>query len=275
MKLTERIRERLTCAASAFGHILAHGLELRVPTINPETTAEHRANIMAMLEPGDLVLTSDTSYLLWEGLEYTVAGSHYTHVCMYEGDGAILEATVDANIDGVMRSDLDDALQGPMKIAAVRPPYKTPEDTEIALQFCRERLGAPYDGLFDMDHTEGKKYYCSSLIHDAFQAMNNPIPVERKKALGRWLIIPDAYLHLEGELVVYSDNFTLWDSIKGASPTALGATAATLGFHVMMPHLAPLAGIYLAVGAGNKLQTGNFGLTSGPATAGTRGRVAE
>lgn len=275
MRLTDLLRKRLTCAANTLGHLLAHSLELRIPTITPETTDEQRRELIGLLEPGDLVLTSDTSYLLWEGIEYSLAGSHYTHVGMYEGDGAFLEATVDSSIDGVMRSELDEALRGPMKLAAVRPPYKTQQDRDLAIAYCAERLGLPYDGLFDMDHTDGQKYYCASLIYDAFQAIPNPIEVQRKKVLGRWLVIPDAFLHLEGELVLYSDNFTLWDSLRGASPTVIGATAATLGLHVMIPHLAPIAGFYLAVGAGNKLQTGNFGLTSGPPTAGTRGLAAE
>ncbi len=275
MKLTDYLRTRLTCAANTFGHVLAHSLELRIPTMNPETTEEQRRKLIDMLEPGDLVLTSDTSYLLWEGIEYSVAGSHYTHIGIYEGDGAFLEATVDGKIDGVMRSELDDALKGPLKFAAVRPPYKTTEDRDMVVKYCADRVGLPYDGLFDMDHTEGKKYYCASLIYEAFQVIPNPIPVDRKKALGRWLVIPDAFLHLEGELVIYSDNFTLWNSLKGASPTALGATAATIGLHVLIPHLAPIAGFYLAVGAGNKLQTGHFGLTSGPPTAGNRGLAAE
>ena len=64
MKLTDYVRARLTCAANAFGHVLAHSLELRIPTMNPETTEEQRRALIEMLEPGDLVLTSDTSYLL-------------------------------------------------------------------------------------------------------------------------------------------------------------------------------------------------------------------
>ena len=268
MKLTDAIRERLTCATSAFGNVIAHGLDLRIPTNNAETTPEQRQAIISKLQPGDIILTSDTSYLLWETLEYSVAGSHYTHVCIYEGDGKILEATVDSGVDGVMRSNLDVAMMGPMKLAAIRPAYASPEDIVVALDFCRERIGKHYDGLFDMDHTKGEKYYCSSLIYSAFQAMPNPIAVKRKKRVGRWLVIPDAFLDLEGETVLYRDKFTLWESFKGASPTGIGATATTIGLHVMMPHLAPLAGFYLAVSAGNKLQTGHFGLTSGPATAG-------
>jgi uncharacterized protein YycO len=268
MKLCDIVRERLTCSASAFGNVVAHALDLRIPTANPETTAEQRQAIMDTLCPGDIILTSDTSYLLWETLEYGAAGSHFTHVCIYEGNGRVLEATVDSGVDGVMRSLLDVALSGPMKIAVIRPAYKTPEDCEAALEFCRSKLGKPYDGLFNMDQAEGASYYCSSLLYEAFQAMPNPIEVQRKRALGRWLVIPDAFLHLEAQTVVYRDQFTLWHSLKGSAPTAIGGAAATVGFHVMMAHLAPLAGFYLAISAGNKLQTGHFGLTSGPAKAG-------
>ena len=250
---------------STLGNAIAHGLDLRIPTANPETSPAHRDKIRAKLKPGDIVLTSDTSYLLWETVEYCVARSHYTHAFLYEGGGKILEATIDSGVHGVMRSSLDVALQGPLKIAVIRPPYDCPEDVEVALDFCRGNLGKGYDGLFDLDKTDGQRFYCSSLIYEAFQLLSKPIKLERKKVLGRWLVAPDAFLDMEGETIVYRDRFSLWESFKGASPTGIGAAAATIGFHCMLPHLAPLAGFYLAVSAGNKLQTGNFGLTSGPA----------
>jgi len=278
MNLSDAVRRRLKCSTAALGNVIAHGLDLRIPTINPEISQEQRERIMASLQPGDVILTSDTSYLLWETIEYAAARSHYTHCCLYEGNGRILEATVDSGVDGVMRSYLDQALTGPMKVAAIRPAYKTPEDVEAALDFCRANLGKPYDGLFDMKNADGSSYYCSSLLYQAFQAMPNPIEVEQKKVLGRWLVVPDAFLSLEAQTIVYRDKFTIWESFKGSSPTAIGGAAATVGFHVMLAHLAPLAplaGFYLAISSGNRLQTGHFGLTAGPATVGRAERVIE
>ncbi len=268
MKLTDQVRKSLTCTAAAMGNIVAHGLDLRVPTTNQVTTAEFRKMVEDQLQPGDVILTSDTSYLLWEGIEYSVAGSHYTHVSIYEGNGRVLEATVDSGVDGVMRSMLDGLLSGPIKVAIIRPAYVSEADREHALEFCRSKLGKRYDGLFNMDTADGASYYCSSLLYAAFASMPNPITVERKRRLGRWLVIPDAFLHLDGHTVVYRDRFSFWSSLKGGSPTMLGGAAATVGFHLMLAHLAPVAGFYLAISAGNKLQTGHFGLTSGPAKVG-------
>ena len=274
MELTATVRKRLTCAAATLGNLVAHTFELRIPTTNPELTEEQRKKIVALLEPGDLVLTADTSYLLWEGIEYTVAGSNFTHVSIHEGDGCVLEATVDADKDGVMRSHLSNHLHGPVKVAVIRPAYKHPSDRDAALEFCRSKLGLRYDGCFNMDRTEGQRYYCSSLIYEAFRAMPCPITISRKRRLGRNIVVPDSFLSMQGQTVIYRDKFTPWHALKGATPTAIGAAAATVGFHVMLPHLAPLAGFYLAVSSGNKLQTGRFGLTGGPDGADTPDQAA-
>lgn len=274
MKLSDSVRKRLTCAAATLGNVVAHGLELRIPTTHPEITVQQRDKLISLLEPGDLVLTADTSYLLWEGVEYTIAGSNFTHVAIHEGDGYVLEATVDSHKDGVMRSRLESVLHGPIKVAMVRPAYAQQSDRDAALQFCRSKLGLRYDGCFNMERAEGQRYYCSSLIYEAFRSMPNPIVIPRKRRLGRNIVVPDAFLSMEGHTIVYRDQFTPWHALKGATPTAIGAAAATVGFHVMMPHLAPLAGFYLAVSSGNKLQTGRFGLTGGPGADDTMGQAS-
>lgn len=261
--MTDELRKRMLCGVSYFGNALVHFLELRIPTALPDMTEVNRQKILQSVQPGDIVLTADAAYLMWEGIEYMVAGSHFTHCMVYEGDGQVLEATIESNSNGVMRSPLEKSLHGSVKVAVLRPPYQHTDHIEQVLDFCRAQLGKPYDNVFDFEHSEGKAYYCSSLIYSALQTLDPPFEVPQKRRLGRTLVVPDGFLHLEGISVLYMDKFTVWSSLEGSLPTAVGTAATTAALHIFFPHLAPVAAFYLTVSAGNKLQTGKFGLTSG------------
>lgn len=261
MSLTDEIRSRLQCGVTHLGNALVHFLELRVPSALPELSDTNRKKILEGVKPGDIILTADASYLMWEGIEYAVAGSHFTHCMFYEGDGDVLEATIEANHNGVMRSRLENVLHGSVKVAVLSPPYPTDVAIQSVLEYCRQQLGKPYDNVFDMEHSDGKAFYCSSLLYQALMQLTPPWEIPKKHRLGRTLVVPDAFLHLEGASVLYMDKFTVWSSLQGAMPTAMGTAATTLALHLVFPHLAPVAAFYLTVSAGNKLQTGKFSMT--------------
>jgi len=146
-------------------------------------------------------------------------------------------------------------------VAVLSPPYPNADQIVDVLEFCRQQLGKPYDNVFDMEHSEGHSFYCSSLLYEALMRLAPPFNIPKKRRLGRTLVVPDAFLHLEGASVLYMDNFTVWSSLRGAVPTAMGTAATTLALGMIFPHLAPVAAFYLTVSAGNKLQTGKFSLT--------------
>lgn len=262
MSLSDEIRARLQCGVSLLGNALVHALELRIPTALPALSEINRNKILDKVRPGDILLSADPAYLMWEGLEYAVAGSHFTHCMIYEGEGNVLESTIEGHAQGVMRSPLERVLQGSIKLAVIRPPYPCQVQIKTVLEFCRAQIGKPYDSVFDYEHADGQAFYCSSLIYLGLQQLDPPLHLPSKHCLGRNLVVPDAFLHLEGASLLYMDRFTIWSSLEGCIPTALGAAATTAALHVLFPHVTPLAAIYLTVAAGNKLQTGKFGATA-------------
>lgn len=261
-QLGKQLKKVLECPMNLLGNTLVHALELRIPTAHKSITKSRKLKVMGILKPGDIILTTDPAYLLWETFEYALAKSHFTHAMVYEGYGQVLEATIESGDASVLRWPLEDHLQGAVRLAIVRPNYK-PGDVHRVLEYCRAQLGKPYDDLFDIDHENDEKFYCSSLMYWALKQLPEPIEVEATPMYGRHVVIPDAFLHLPEARIMYADKFNLWTNAGGAAPTLMGAAAGAAALHLVVPHLAILGGFYLAVSAGNKIQTGHFGLTGG------------
>src|SRR5690606_25546235 len=122
-------------------------------------------------------------YLLWDSFEYAAARSHFTHCAIYEGKGQIIQATQrgDPEYDGVRRADLLAVLNGPTKVAVVRPPYKTAADLAAALDFCRKSLGKPYDKSFLIDDALQEAFDCSSLLYLPFRVFRTQLKGRESK----------------------------------------------------------------------------------------------
>lgn len=258
----EDIKRALRCPLGLVGNLLVSVLEVRIPTAVRKIDDHKRHAIADHLEPGDIILTTDPAYLIWETLEYAVAGSHFTHVLIHEGDGSVIEATIEGNKTGVMRSALSDRLVGAIRVAVVRPCYQ-PDDVDQVLEYCRAQIGKPYDSIFDFEVAHEDSFYCSSLIYQALQRLPQPIHIDTVHRLHRTLVLPDHFLHLEGATIIYADKFSLVSNAAGATPTVIGAAAGAAVLHLVAPHLCLVGGFYLAVATGNKIQTGRFGLKGG------------
>lgn len=236
---------------------------IRIPCVGAEMTSEKREKILNTIQPGDIFLETCNAYPGWQVAESVVIGSNkYTHVAIYEGNGKIIEATTDKRSSGnVMRSDIDSYLHGPELIEIIRPSYKTPEDKEAALDYCRSQIGKPYDGKFDLKDNE--EHYCAELIYKGLQAMPNKIDVPGTTLLAQNAVSPDNFQNIEGT-VVYSDKSNLWKNIASHYPVAIGTgLSAMAGGAVLGPAGAVsgfIGGFLLSVATGNKLQTDHFGL---------------
>lgn len=238
-------------------------LDIRVPTTTPSMTDERRQKILDCIQPGDILLETNNAYPNWQRLEMATLRSSYTHAAMYEGNGKFLEATTgDPSGAGVVRSDLKDYLEGPILVAVLRPPYKTPADRDAAVDYCRSQLGKAYDSSFRLDESES--LYCAELVYRALKACPNPIDTPTRKAMGRDAVGPDDFYRIAGTNVVYDDGSHFWKNMASHWPVALTAavTAATAG--AMYGPAAGVAGfaggLLTAIVVGNGLQTGNFGL---------------
>lgn len=198
-----------------------------LPTTQPDLGEEEKQRILEKLEPGDIVLTYNSRRPNLGHLEYLATGAHYTHCALYEGYGRIIETVGDK----VIRSPLTERIDGPVKVAVVRPPYKSLRDRGQVIQEAKNLIGHPYDYRFDNhDHSE---IYCSELIEVAMKRVDSDLDVPDVRFLGKELTAPDAFLKMNGAKLIHKGDSNYWTNQRHQWPLYLGAAAgAGLGASV-------------------------------------------
>lgn len=258
--------DSISLSSGLGGADLTPVLDVRVPTVTKLFPAEEKDKVLKLIQPGDIILESNDAYPGWQFLEKLVFGSAYTHAAIFEGDGKFIEATTgDPSGKGVVRNDLGEYLQGRISLEIIRPPYKTPEDREAALNYARANLGKDYDSSFNQNDDE--KLYCAELVQRALESMPNPIKVPITNFFGKKAVGPNAFQKIEGGEVVYSTGSGFFKSRLSHYPLYLsGAVAAAVGGAALGPLGAVGGFIAGAVGSilvGNKIQEGEFSLFPG------------
>jgi len=231
-------------------------LDTRVPTTRTEISDITKEKILSSVQPGDIILETNNAYPSWQILEKVALNTNYTHAAMYEGDGKLIEATSDG---GVKRSDLKEYLECLSLFEIIRPPYKTPQDREAALNYCRSQLGKKYDARLNL--SDDKEHYCAELVYKALTSIPNKIEVPLKKFLGKPVVSPSSFKEIKGAQVIYSDNSNFWENIATHWPVSLGATTAAVAGGMVMGPLGVvigfLGGLAISIHIGNKIQTGD------------------
>lgn len=195
-----------------------------VPTSQPSISEEEKQQILEKLQPGDILLTYVSKRPNLGHLEYWTTGSHYTHCALYEGHGRIIEALGDR----VLRSPLIDRLDGPIKVAVVRPPYQSFKDRRLVVEEAKKLVGTEYDYRFDNSETE--KLYCTEFIEVAMKKVDPALDVPDVSFLGRELTAPDGFLQMRGAQLVHDGQSDYWRNQLHQWPLYAGAAAgAVLG----------------------------------------------
>lgn len=229
---------------------LSRLLQLQVISNAPVMDRGRLDRLEAVLQPGDILVMVDTNLPLLGVAAHAAVGSHHTHSLLYEGDGQILEANVSGlGAGGCARRPLADMLGHRIQVEVIRPPYATPEDREAALDYCRSRIGTPYDFLFDLE--DDGALYCTEYLARALESTPHPLAVPRTRTLGREAIGLEAFRQIPGSRVVYSDGGRFLDHLATGSAMVLPAIYGGLGLAAAGGSLALLplgAGVGLALG---------------------------
>lgn len=189
----------------------------KFPTNQAHMSEEERQQIIDKLQPGDIIMTYASHRPNLGHLEYWTIGSDYTHCALYEGRGRIIETLGDQ----VMRSPLLSRLEGPVKVAVVRPPYKNRQDRDKVVREARKLIGRPYDYKFDND--EAEKLYCSELIEVAMKKVDPTLDVPDAKFLGQEITAPDAFADMKGARLVHDGRSDYWRNQLHQWPIHLGS----------------------------------------------------
>ncbi len=205
-----------------------------LPSSQTPISEEEKQQILDKLQPGDIVLTYASHRPNLGHLEYLATGSHYTHCALYEGYGRIIETLGDQ----VLRSPLVERLEGTIKVAVVRPPYKSFRDRGRVIQAAKDMVGRPYDYKFD--NSDDSELYCSELIEVAMKKVDPDLEVPDAHFLGREITAPDAFQDMKGAKLIHDGRSNYWANQRHQWPLFLGAA---VGAGVGAAVGGPLAGI--------------------------------
>lgn len=188
-----------------------------LPSSQTPMSQEERQQILEKLQPGDVVLTYASHRPNLGHLEYWTTGADYTHCALYEGYGRIIETLGDQ----VTRSPLIERLEGPIKVAVVRPPYKSFRDRAQVIREAKKLIGTPYDYKFD-NHDESE-LYCSEFIEVAMKRVDPDLEVPDASFLGREITSPDAFAEMKGAALIHDGHSDYWTNQRHQWPMYLGA----------------------------------------------------
>jgi len=195
-----------------------------IPSSQTPISQEETQKILDKIEPGDIILTYASHRPNLGHLEYWTTGADYTHCALYEGYGRIIETLGDQ----VMRSSLVDRLKGPIKVAVVRPPYKSFRDRGQVIREAKKLVGTPYDYKFD--NSDDSELYCSEFIEVALKKVDSTLDVPDANFFGREITAPDAFKDMKGAELIHDGRSHYWANQRHQAPFYLGAAAgAALG----------------------------------------------
>ena len=196
------------------------------PTIMEPMSAEEKEKVGNLIQPGDILIQKDENCPIMQAISKVGTGSDFVHAAIYKGDGKILESVP----RGVREADLNIYLKGYSSVMIFRPPYKTPEDKQAAIDFAEKQVGKPYNLLFNESH--GKSFYCTQLVRDALSSTPNPINVPVADYMGKKVIGTHQLESIEGGETVYSSNRdfkqSMDDIVKGTHSAAIFAALVTI-----------------------------------------------
>jgi uncharacterized protein YycO len=188
-----------------------------LPSSQTPMSEEEKQQILDKIEPGDVILTYASHRPNLGHLEYWATGSHYTHCALYEGYGRIIETLGDE----VMRSPLVERLEGPVKVAVVRPPYKSFRDRGLVIRAAKDLIGTPYDYKFD--NKDPSELYCSEFIEVAMKKVDPELDVPDVDLFGHEVTAPDAFEDMKGAQLVHDGRSNYWTNQRHQWPLYLGA----------------------------------------------------
>jgi hypothetical protein len=227
----------------------------RIPSTMPEVSPEKMDELREKIKPGDVLMSADLSYPGWSRMEYWAIGSHYTHAALAGSDGFVYEAVG----EGVIKTTLNEFLEGRKKIAVARPGLDE-KQAETATEYAKSHLGKPYDGVFNFGSDD--EFYCSELVAKSIKAADVNKAAPMGKIFGKDAVSPDVWRKTPGIEVIHDDKSNYWTNKLDYWPIAASTAALATAGHF----LGGITGAVVGAGTGfvgsilvgNKIQTGHF-----------------
>lgn len=160
-----------------------------------DTNEEELAAIRRLSLPGDVLIESNLHGWQWMALSLATTRTSWVHAALVGDNQQILTVHKLA-----IKTDWDIYLDwGSTRLALIRPPYKNREQSQMAIDFVRGKLGTIYDPSF-REHAGN----CNGLVASAL--VHSGIDVEERTVCGRSLFTPDCFFKIPGAAVIWHSD---------------------------------------------------------------------
>ena len=190
-----------------------------------------RRKIMDSLQTGDILLTADKLFPVWQVAVGFLGSPRYSHIAIYEREQQVVEATTfHSSGFGVAHTVVDEFLSGRKNICVLRPAYYSEDVKNEMFFWLRQQMGKSYDYSFN-SHNDSVMY-CAELVGKAMKVAG--FRVGTKRFLHRNLYVPDAFIRTEGlNNIIYHKSETTAEKL-------LNYLSLMLGLSVWLLNVAPL-----------------------------------
>lgn len=178
--------------------------------LNPNYTSHHRltpeeaAPGLALVQPGDVIITSDDEDFQLELMQKAIGVSaDWTHAALIDEDKNALDIYITTNKP--VKNPAAFIFGDNHHVSILRPRYASPETMKKSLDFMRAQFDKiTYDHKFDLKTDDSM--YCQEYLYKAFQhgSPEIDVPVRKVPIIGREMITSDEFRDCKDMDLVWS-----------------------------------------------------------------------
>lgn len=165
--------------------------------LNPNYTSHHRltpeeaAPGMALVQPGDIIITSDDEDFQLELMQKLAGASgSWTHSAIVDEEKRTMDIYISTNKP--VLNPLGFIFGDNHHVSVLRPRYAGPDSIRKTLDYARDQFDKiTYDHSFDMG--DDQKQYCREYTYKALRHGAPEIHVPMRKPLGKSLVLSDDF----------------------------------------------------------------------------------
>ncbi len=174
-------------------------------TNQPKLGDQVYQEIMNVIEPGDVVVTSQNSDFRTEFLQYVLEGKgNWVHGMLYSGEGLVYDSN--SFLGGQTERPLRQALATSERVAVLRPKYESEGQADRVLAYAKSQVGNPYKMT---KHLEEGPTYCTGAVYNALRAEAPEIEIGSSTRFGRTLVTGDSLVESPSMEVLYTNGSSL------------------------------------------------------------------
>jgi uncharacterized protein YycO len=176
-------------------------------TSHEKLSESHCQAIQKIIQPGDILVTTQDSTLSTEVPQFLLGGSGeggWVHGAIYTGDGNLVESN--GYFGQVVMRPLKDSLAVSEHVTVLRPHYRDEAQRQEVVADAMRRMGEPYG--FDT-HLDPSSYYCTEFVYHVLKENAPQIQVEPSKFLRLRAVTGDDLVKSKDMDTLYSTGSSL------------------------------------------------------------------